>query len=185
MKKLIAIATAALIISPAQAGWFDWLSGDAKDDKPQAEAEAAAPEEANATSSAGAALALIPSLTSTLGVSEPQASGGAGALLQVAQSTLSTDEFSTLSGFIPEAGALLDAAPGVAGDDSAVGSMLKTAEQYHQTAKVVSQVNSQFSALGLDPAMIAPYIGEISSFLQSSGGQVAVDLFSKAMTAFI
>ena len=183
MKRLIVYVALVCLANQAQAGWFDWLTGG--DDKDESAStvvqEEAAPVLSGGTATA-AAMGLIPDITDSLGVTETQAGGGVGSLLQVAQGTLSGDEFSALSGYIPDSADLLSMAPAIAGD-SAVGSALKTAGQYSESMKMAGQVAAQFEALGLDPALAAQYIVKIQSFLQSTGGQAAVDLFTKGVAA--
>ena len=185
MKKLLLSATLVLGAAQVHAGWFDWFGGDDDAKESEKAEQKAAPATQPASSAVAASMGLIPGLTDSLGVSETQAQGGVGSLLQVAQGTLSGDEFATLSGYLPDADTLLKAAPALGGSDSALGSALATAGQYSQTAKMAAQVASQFEALGLDPALAAKYIVQIQSFLQSSGGKAAVDLFTKGVASLV
>ncbi len=181
MNKWIVTAAMALLATQVQAGWFDWLTGGDDDEAQQV----AAPAAPTAAPSTAAALGLLPTLTSGLGVTEAQAAGGVGSLLQAAQGSLSGDEFAALGGYIPDADTLLKAAPALGGSDSALGGLLKTAGQYSEAAKMAGTVAAQFEALGMDPAMVAQFIAKMQGFLQSSGGQTAVDLFSKGVAALV
>ena len=191
MKKIILTAALSLAATQTQAGWLDWLSNDSEEANTTQSAEvnetvAPAPAVNNKTSNTATALSLLPMLTSQLGVTESQASGGTGALLQVAQGSLNAGQFSSLSQYIPDTDVLLAAAPAITGQsNSTVGGLLSMAGEYNDTARVMSQVSSQFEALGLDPAMIGQYITVTQSFLQSSSGQTAVDLFSKSMAGLL
>lgn len=185
MNRWLLSAVLALAASQVQAGWFDWLTGgDEEEAKPAAAAvtETAEPVVAD---TAAAAAGLLPSLTRQLGVTETQAAGGVGSLLQAAQGSLGKDDFAALSGYIPDAGTLMKAAPALGGSDSALGGLIKTAGQYGEAAKMASTVAAQFQALGLDPAMVGKFISVMQSFLQSSGGQAAVDLFSKGVAPLL
>src|SRR5215472_16778791 len=65
---------------------------------------------------------LVGQLTKQLSVSSAQASGGAGALFNLAKSRLSSDEFSKVAGAVPGMDGLLQAAPKAdSGDSSALG----------------------------------------------------------------
>ena len=180
MKKIVFIAAMALTASQVQAGWFDSLSGNDKET-----VEAPAQKSSTSAAATSAAMGLLPSLTGSLGVTESQASGGVGALLQAAQGTLNANEFASLSQSIPGADALLKAAPAVTGNSEMLGGILNAAGQYSNTAKMIGQVTTQFEALGLDPAMIGKYVSHIQGFLQTSGGKTAVDLFTKSMAGLI
>ena len=183
MKKLIIYASLLCLANQAQAGWFDWLTGgDDKEEVAPAAVEEVAAADLAGDAATAVALGLIPDITNSFGVTETQAGGGVGSLLQVAQGTLSDDEFSTLSAYIPDSGDMLSMAP-VIGGDSAMGSVLKTAGQYSESMKMAGQVAAQFEALGLDPALAAQYMVKIQGFLQSTGGKAAVDLFTKGVSA--
>lgn len=187
MKKILLITALAIATSQVQAGWRDWFSSDDKEEeeKVEAPAETSAKTTSSTAAATSMAMALLPTLTNNLGVTEPQASGGVGSLLQAAQGTLSEDEFSTLSGYIPDTNTLLLAAPAIAGNSDIMGGLLSAAGEYNDTAKMLSQVTSQFEALGLDPAMIGKYVVQIQGYLDSTGGQAAVDLFTKGVSSLI
>lgn len=190
MKRYMLAACLVIITSQSQAGWFDWFGDDAESEAQEQAGQtttgaAASTTVAAAASTAASAMGLIPSLTENLQVTEGQAAGGTGALLQMAQSSLSGDDFSALTEYLPESDTLMKAAPMLGGTDSAMGSMLKTVGQYSESAKMAGQVASQFEALGLDPAMVGKYIVQIQQFLESSGGKTAVDLFSKGVATLV
>ena len=62
---------------------------------------------------------LIQMLVSQVGINQKQAEGAVGLLLKVAQDKLSADDFSTLSGAIPDALKLLAGAPAAGGSTGA------------------------------------------------------------------
>lgn len=95
---------------------------------------------------------LVDALTNQLNVSPEQATGGAGALLALASSSLSESESSELGSLIPGMSSLSSAAPGLlsmAGDMSAVTDI--------------------FSKLGLDPSMISQFTPVIMEYLTGEG----------------
>ena len=65
---------------------------------------------------------LVGLLTQQLGVSEPQAAGGAGALFNYVKQQLSPADFGTVSSALPEVDGLVSAAPVGGGASSALGS---------------------------------------------------------------
>lgn len=107
----------------------------------------------------GEASALVDSLSSELGVSGQQAAGGAGALLAMAQSNLSADQFSGVLNKVPGLGSLLGG--GLA------SSMLGNISSMQGVTKA-------FSALGMSPEMVSQFAPKILGFLGDKGvtGQV-------------
>lgn len=174
----------------AHAGWFDFLSGSDKETQgSQSTEQSSAPPEVEQASGIAQTLSdatpLLSSLSKQLGVSDTQASGGMGALLQVAQSTLSSSDFSTLSQSIPDMDTLLKAAPAVMEEQGMMGGLLKKASEYNESAKLVSQVTSQFDALGLDMSMIPKFIEVVQNYFSDSNNQATTDLFTKGMEALL
>lgn len=90
---------------------------------------------------------LIKNITSSLGVTPTQAIGGAAAVINDAKGNMKPADFTTLTKQVPQAGALLNAAPsGLLG----LGSL-----------------SSQFSFLGMDASMIDKFSPLVLEYLQS------------------
>lgn len=174
MKIFLSLLTLLAFTSQVNAGWFS------KDEPAAKETTKAA-----ASGMAASATSLLPMLTSGLGVSEAQASGGMGSLLQLAQSSLSAGDFSTLTDSIPGASSLLSAAPEVADSASGLSSMMNSAGGSGDALSAATKVYSQFKELGLDTSMIPKYISVATEYLQSNGGQETVDLFKKGVSALM
>lgn len=123
---------------------------------------------------------LLPAISETVGVSDKQAEGGLGSLLELAQGQLGSKDFSSLANMIPNVDGLLSAAPAVASSDSPLGGLLGDSGKALGAAQ---KVYGQFKSLGLSPDQIGQYITVIQGYLQSEGGQAAVDLFNKGTGA--
>lgn len=95
---------------------------------------------------------IVDMLSSQLGVSPQQATGGAGALLALASNSLSDSNSSELSSLIPGMSSLQNSAPGLMG-----------------MATNLTAVNGIFSNLGLDPAMVSQFAPLILKYLTSQG----------------
>lgn len=130
---------------------------------------------------------LVGQLTKQLSVSSAQASGGAGALFNLAKSRLSSDEFSKIAGAVPGkiAGAvpgmdgLLQAAPKAdSGGSSALGSL---GAKLPGGAGGLASVAGSFNSLGLSPDMATKFVPVITKFLESKGGASVGSLFAGAM----
>ena len=106
--------------------------------------------------SAGAS-PLISLLTSQLGVSNEQATGGASALFGLAKSNLSAGDFSTVSNALPGVGSLLGKAPA-----SSEGGL--------------AGVAGQFSQLGMGSDMVGKFTPVVLGYAQSAGGDNVMNL---------
>ncbi|MEH6452350.1 MAG: DUF2780 domain-containing protein [Psychromonas sp.] len=94
---------------------------------------------------------MVGMLTDSLGISSEQAAGGAGALLAMASNGLSESEGSELSSMIPGLDSLTGSIP------AGLGSTLTN----------MDSVKTAFSAMGLDPALIAQFTPLITQYLAS------------------
>ncbi|MFP3977546.1 MULTISPECIES: DUF2780 domain-containing protein [Marinobacter] len=103
----------------------------------------------------GEAQQLLGLLESQLGVTETQAVGGTSALLQLAKNDLGSDAISTLTNKAPGLSSLLGAGDISQGLLSGISSM--------------DGVQSAFSALGMDSAMIQQFVPIIMGFLGDQG----------------
>jgi hypothetical protein len=124
-------------------------------------------------------------LTSGLNVSNEQASGGLGSLFSLAQNSLGENDFSSLSSYIPNMSSYLDALPGMSSESSSASGLLNSLGGLGESAAAANTVAGQFSALGLSAEQIPQYIQIINDYLQSSGGQQAVDLFQSGISSLL
>lgn len=111
---------------------------------------------ASATEVNGEARQLLGQLQDQLGVTETQAIGGTGALLQLAKSGLDSDSISALTGKAPGLSGLMGRGNGLGGGLlSGISSM--------------NGVQSAFSALGMDSTMIQQFVPIVMGFLGDQG----------------
>ncbi len=110
----------------------------------------------SSTEVSGEAQQLLGQLQDQLGVTETQAIGGTGALLQLAKSGLGTDSLGALTGKAPGISSLLG------GGNSLSASLLSNISS-------MSGVQSAFSALGMDSAMIQQFVPIVMGFLGDQG----------------
>lgn len=110
----------------------------------------------SATQVKGETQQLIGQLQSQLGVTQSQAAGGTGAMLQLAKNQLGADTMSRLSGKATGLASLL-------GGDSDLSKGLLS------NISSLSGVQSAFSALGMDPAMIQQFLPIVLGFLGEQG----------------
>jgi hypothetical protein len=116
---------------------------------------------------------LVGMLMKELNVTQDQATGGAGALFDLAKSRLKPEEFSQVSNAVPGMDGFLNAAP-KQGDDSALGS-LGSALSGGGSGGLAS-VAGAFGSLGLSPDMVSKFIPLITQYVQSKGGASVASL---------
>jgi hypothetical protein len=121
---------------------------------------------------------LIGSLVDLLGVTKPQAEGGAGAVFREAKNNMSSSDYSQLLSALPGIDSLIDAAPEAGGLASSASSMLGGSSG---SAGQLAALTDSFKKLGLSSDMINKYVDIIMDFAQSEGGQQAMSLLKNAL----
>jgi hypothetical protein len=122
---------------------------------------------------------LVAALQTELGVNERQASGGAGAVLKLAQERLGPAEFSMVEEAVPGADQLLAAAPALGEAPGALGgasSALGLAD-----LGPLTPLTGSFSILGMSPEMIPPFTEAVIGYVQSGGGEPVAGLLQRAL----
>lgn len=185
-QKLLITAVIITLSSQANAGWFDSLFGGAEDTATSTAMESTATTQTSAMQTLDA-LAMIPLLTDSLGVSEQQAEGGLGSLFNFAKGTLTQESFGQLSSMLPGVDQLLGAVPAVSQttsqeSSSGLSGLLNTAAQYSDSLQAVNQVSQQFQALGLKPEMILQYMQVAQQYLNTPEGQQAKQLLMDGLS---
>ncbi len=126
---------------------------------------------------------LIPSLTKNLGVTETQAEGGTGALLELAKSNLSQGEFGQIGAQIPGFETLMAAAPALTGKaGGGLGGMMGNLGGVGASLSGLAKVSEQFEALGLSPEMISKFAQIIVGYFKGGEGNTAA-LLEKGLGA--
>ncbi len=129
---------------------------------------------------------LISKLSRNLGISSSQAEGGTGALLQLAQSSLSKGEFNKLGSAMPGLDVLLAAAPALAGKGGGMAGglsgVMSTMGASASSLSGIAKVTQQFEALGLSPDMISRFAQMMVSYFKGGEGNTAA-LLQKGLSA--
>jgi hypothetical protein len=124
---------------------------------------------------------LVGMLTSQLGVSEQQASGGAGSLLNFAKGQMGAGDFDVVSSTLPEVTSLVGAAPEAS--SGALGSASSLLGGSSSGLGDVAGVTSAFSDLGMSPTMVNEFVPVILEYTQSAGSEQAMQLLKGAFSA--
>lgn len=118
---------------------------------------------------------LIGSLVDKLGVSEEQATGGAGAIFKEGKNNMSSDDYSQLLNAVPGIDSLISAAPQAGGLGGKASSLLGG------SAGSMAGLADSFSKLGLSPEMVNQFVPIVMDFVQSEGGQQTMTLLKNAL----
>jgi hypothetical protein len=122
---------------------------------------------------------LVGLITKEVGVTAAQAEGGAGALLGLAKSRLSADEFGKVSAAIPGTDALLKAAPAAAG--AAGGAAGALGSLAGGAGSGLASVAGSFSKLGLTPDAAAKMAPVLLKYVNGKGASKAASLLGRAL----
>lgn len=137
-------------------------------------------------------MSLVESLVQQLGVSNQQAEGGAGLLLQLAKEKLGAGDFSQLNDLIPDdLESLMNAAPSVessaaAGSGGLMGMVGAAADAMGMGDAAdklgdLAGLAEGFDKLGLDAGMLAKFAEAILDFIKSKGGDDLVAVLQSIM----
>jgi Protein of unknown function VcgC/VcgE (DUF2780) len=126
---------------------------------------------------------LVNLLSGNLGVTAPQAEGGAGAIFSYAKQRLSPDEFTKVASAVPEMDSLLKAAPQT--QTSGLGKALGGTSSMlgGGTAKVggLASVGDNFSKLGMQPDMVNKFVPTILQYVESNGGATTKSILAAVL----
>lgn len=106
-------------------------------------------------------------LTSQLGVTSNQATGGVGSILSLAKERLSAMNFSTLTSLIPGADSFMQSAKSLGAVTGPVGDR--------------AGLTAAFSRLGMGGDMVPKFTQVLSDFVGKAGGQPASNLVMQAV----
>jgi hypothetical protein len=124
---------------------------------------------------------LVKMLTSQLGVSDKQATGGAGLILQLAKSKLGGADFGKVASAIPDVEKLLSAAPKSGGIAGAIGGLTSSLGGGAGQLGNIAALAGGFKKLDLDPGLISKFVPIILQFVQSKGGSNVKGILEKVL----
>lgn len=134
---------------------------------------------------------LVGLLTQQLGVTTPQAEGGAGAIFSTAKQKLSPEEYTQVSDSVPEATTLLSKAPEPKSDSGMAGTMGSAASALGgsgsslggaaATVGGMSALSDSFSSLGMSSDMVGKFTPIVLDYAKSKGGDAVMSLLKGAL----
>ncbi|WP_028769389.1 DUF2780 domain-containing protein [Shewanella fidelis] len=164
------LAIIALVSAPASAGILDQLGQVTSSYKQPAQ---------QAQSSD-----LVGNVMSQLGLSQTQAEGGLGSLLSLAQSSLSSNDFSAIADSIPGIDGLLEAVPEL-DSDSGMSGLLSKAGGFGESLQGGAMVYDAFEKLGISKELAAPMIDIVKGYLDTNGSAGTSDLLMKGLNSIL
>jgi Protein of unknown function VcgC/VcgE (DUF2780) len=124
---------------------------------------------------------LIQTLVQQLGVSDEQASGGAGLLFKLAQEKLSSGEFGQMKDAVPGIENMMSSAPQSGGLAGALGGLASSFGGGGSQLAGLAELAGGFKNLDLDSGMIGKFIPIVLSFVQSKGGDALKQMLAKVL----
>ena len=118
---------------------------------------------------------LVKSIMESADVSEDQATGGAGALFEMAQESMTKEDFGKVSDVVPNMGGLLDAVPSMGSNKT---SMLGSAAKQ---LTGMPKVQAAFDKLGISQTKVALFTPVIVNYVEDKGGKALSSLLGKAL----
>lgn len=115
----------------------------------------------------GSSAGLTTALMKQLGVTQAQAQGGAGAIMQLAKSRMQAAAFTKLNSALPGMQTLLAAAPQMPAANGGAASLLGLA--------------SSFQQLGLAPTMVQSFVPVVMRYVQGTGGGALSSVLQAAL----
>ena len=126
---------------------------------------------------------LVNTLVKQLGVTKEQATGGSGALFQVAKTKMTDTAFNQVSNSVPGMSGLLGAVP-AAKPASATGNLLGSLASATGNDTLVSAASliGTFQKLDMNKGMISQFAPVLVDYVKKNGGEVTANLLSAALT---
>lgn len=124
---------------------------------------------------------LINLLTQNLGISNSQAEGGTGLLLDLAKKQLGGDDFSKVLGAIPNGDSMMKNIPKASGLGGMLGGLGGMLGGKAGNLGNLAALASGFSSLDMDKDMIQKFLPVVMSFLKEQGGGGIEGILEKVM----
>ena len=124
---------------------------------------------------------LIPLLTQSLGVTESQAKGGAGAVFDYVKQKVSAEDFAKVTSALPGVDSLLKFAPKTIDLSGQIGGLSSALGNKSDLAGGMAGLTGSFAKLGLDAGMVDKYVKTILDFSQSEAGSTVTNIIKGAL----
>jgi len=126
-------------------------------------------------------LGLVELLVKNIGVTTPQAEGGAGSIFNAAKQNMDVEDFSKVTTAMPEVEPLMAAAPKIEKSSGTLGGFSSMLSKNTGSLGTMASLYASFSKLGLSKDMVGIFIPLIVDYAKSKGGVVVSNLLTKAL----
>jgi len=124
---------------------------------------------------------LVDLLSSQLGITTDQASGGAGSIFQLAKHNLNEKDFSSVATAVPGIDQMMGAAPKTEGSSGTLGSISSLFGSSSSKLGGLAGLTGSFEKLGLNGSMVNAFIPIILDYVKGSGGETVMNLLKGAL----
>ncbi len=124
---------------------------------------------------------LVGLLTQKLGVSEPQAQGGAGAIFQLAKQNLGAEDFAGIEQAVPGMGGMLAAAPQLEENSGLLGGLSSLFGGGSKKLEGMSALAGSFEKLGLKSEMVGMFMPIVLDYVKEKGGEQVMNVLKGAL----
>jgi hypothetical protein len=126
-------------------------------------------------------LGLVQLLSSSLGVSEKQATGGAGSIFNLAKQNLNKEDFTTVVKAVPNIDQMMAAAPKPEGAAGMLGGASSLLGGSAKSIAGVASLAGSFSQLGMKADMANSFVPVILNYVKSNGGESVMNILQNAL----
>ena len=126
-------------------------------------------------------LGLVDLLSSQLGITKDQASGGAGSIFQLAKQNLNGEDFSSVAKAVPGIDKMMGMAPKVEESSSTLGRISSMFGSSSKKVGGIAGLTSSFEKLGLSGNMVDKFIPIILDYVNKNGGEKVMSLLKGAL----
>jgi Protein of unknown function VcgC/VcgE (DUF2780) len=126
-------------------------------------------------------LGLVQLLTKNLSVTEKQASGGAGAIFNVAKQNMTTNDFTSLTKAVPDINNMMEAAPKAKETTGLLGKASSLFGSSSSKASGVASLAGSFSQLGMKAGMVSAFTPIILNYVKEKGGEPLMNALQTAL----
>ncbi|MBM4315272.1 MAG: DUF2780 domain-containing protein [Deltaproteobacteria bacterium] len=126
-------------------------------------------------------MGLVKMLTSNLGVTEKQASGGAGSIFNLAKQNLGAQDFTRVADAVPGIDKMMAAAPKAEGAAGMLGGASSLLGGGAPSVSGVAGLAGSFSQLGMNAGMVNSFVPIVLNYVKSSGGETVMNILQSAL----
>ena len=126
-------------------------------------------------------LSLVQLLTKNLGVTETQASGGAGAIFTMAKQKMSANDFTSLAKAVSGINKMMADAPKAPTKTGLLGKTSSLLGSSGSSVSAAASLANSFSQLGMKEGLVGAFTPIILNYVKEKGGQAVMNALQAAL----